>query len=285
MSESLETVLSADELLFNLERQAQILGSEGLLTTSRNRQLRSLVAGSELGAMRRRMEHLQTYSAARGRLNCPAAKLPALSNLAQLFYPARNIRLYSSSPLHGAAELLQLEAGVACLVTATEHPSIICLKILENPEKIGYTFARQLKQRCGFAGWIELELETPLFIQIPNKTDLSDERMTTPILIKVLTQILALSPQAPEDWMRDRGDGSVVFRFFRSRLAGPDAFYLRLPKRISWQKFRRQDARFPAWPLLLESAVQTALGDAFMLEPAAFTEQQVHFLLTGQDLP
>jgi len=283
MSESLEMRLIDASRLEALEQQALQVGSDALNAAARNRHLRALVAGSELGQWRRRLEHQQTYSAARGRLNCPSAKQPPLqARPLQVFVPGRVLTLYSQSPLAGCAELLKIEAGTTCLATATEHPSLLAISVPDNPTLKGFAFARYLKQRFGLAGMISLEAESPLFTQLPGLEDLADDRISHPILKQVLGQLLKETPAAPEEWLRDRGDGSVIFRLFKSRFAGPEAQYLRLPKQISWQKFRRQPARFPAWPLLLESALQVELGLEFILQTTAPTPEKLRFLLTGQ---
>jgi len=283
MSESLEMRLIDASLLEALEQQAMQVGSETLRAAARNRHLRALVAGSELGQLRRRLEHQQTYSAARGRLNCPSAKQPALqTGPLQVFVPGRVLTLYSESPLTGCAELLKIEAGTTCLATATEHPSLLAISVPDNPALKGFAFARYLKQRFGLAGMIALEAESPLFTQLPCPDDLGDDRISHPVLKQVLLQLLKENPAAPEEWLRDRGDGSVIFRLFKTRYAGPEAHYLRLPKQISWQKFRRQPARFPAWPLLLESALQVELGLDFSLQKNLPTPEKLRYLLTGE---
>lgn len=283
MSESLESRLIDPWLLEKIEQTAIQVGSEALKSAGRNRHLRALMAGSELGQLRRRLEHQQAYSAARGRLNCPSAKVPRLqASPAQVFTPARVLTLYSQSPLKGSADLIKIEAQTLCLAETTEHPSLLAIRALEKPELEGFAFARYLKQRCGLAGMISLEPESPLFTQLPGPDDLTEDRISHPVLRQVLTQLLKENPAAPEEWLRDRGDGSVIFRLYKARYAGPEAHYLRLPKRISWQKFRRQPARFPAWPLLLESALQAELGLDFILQKNPPSPEQLRYLLTGQ---
>lgn len=280
---NLETRLTDPLLLQDLEQHARQTGSEALNSAARNRHLRALVAGSELGQWRRRLEHQQAYSAARGRLQCPSVKVPALSACpAQLFTPVRTLTLYAQSPLLGCAELLKIEAGTPCLAETTDHPAILAIRSLSAPERKGFAFARYLKQRFGLAGWIGLELESPLFTQLPSPEDLEDERISHPQLKLVLKALLREDPAAPETWLRDRGDGSVLVRLFQKRLSGPEAYFLRVPKRISWQKFRRQPARFPAWPLVLEMALQMELGLDFIQAQALFAPEQLRLCLTGQ---
>ncbi|PIQ28307.1 hypothetical protein COW36_04265 [bacterium (Candidatus Blackallbacteria) CG17_big_fil_post_rev_8_21_14_2_50_48_46] len=245
-----------------MTEMAQALGPEALLRIARNKQLRAVMAASDLGALRRRMQFQQSYAGARGRLSYHPIRGLKLSALPALAYtPTRDLAVYLSSPLEGRAEQGRIAAGTDCRVRETAHPSLVQIQVGSEPS--GYAFGRYLKQKAGYAGWIQLEMDAPLFTHAPVLEDLEEGRIQSLALKKLLSESIRANPLEPEAWIRDRGEGTVLFRFYHKKAAGLEPFYLILPKRIPLARYRMQPSQFPAWPLLVELALSVALGEDF----------------------